>query len=168
VSQTKLEQLEGTTRATIEVVARVTAVTSTYSRFVHIGAGDEGGRFTLAANTLGSVAFRFVGGALGWSVADLSASDRVVLHVVLNTEAAASERLVLYVDGVAQPHPGWTVAQGAQILLSTNRQLALGNRADGGRSFEGTLYYAAIYTAPLSASVIARHAQILSVDDDAP
>jgi hypothetical protein len=170
VPGTKLEQLEGRTAATIEVVATVQNVTDWHSRFMHIGAGIEGGRFSLTATHLTTVSFRWHGETtFSWAVDDLSQHDRVVLHAVLNTDAAdPAERLILYVNGQPQPPPGWVVNQGAAITLSSNRRFAIGNRDTGGRSFEGTLFYVALYTRALTPGAVARHAQILGLDDDAP
>jgi hypothetical protein len=170
VMGTKLEQLEGATAGTIEVVVNVEAVSPNYSRFVHIGAGSEGGQFSLATNDVTNLSFRWhMETVLPWTVADMGARGRLVVHMVLNTqEAAGEDRLVLYINGEREPLPGtWAPPTGA-INLSTNRDFALGNRANGGRSFAGALYYAAVYTVALPESVIERHAQILLVDDDAP
>lgn len=172
IAGTKIAQLDAQTTATIEVVARVEAAVTEPSRFIHVGSGSEGGRFTLSTSSLNRVVFVWQGEtSCAWNdLPDLGPDDRVVLHAVLDTSAAPEERLTLYVDGDPAPPPACTVPvfEGQAIALSGTESFNLGNRANGNRSFQGMLYYAAVYTAPLSPEQVDEHATILLDSDDSP
>jgi hypothetical protein len=172
VDGSKVTALEGSSTGTIEVVLSLSAVTSNWSRISHIGSSDEVGRFTLLsgeANTL--MAWWNTNDQLGaWNIG-LTGLGRVVVHVVLDTnQVTPADRARLYLDGVVQADISGATppALGAGIELATGRHYVLGNREVGGRTFMGTLYYAALYTSALDASTVQHHAEILSAADDGP
>jgi hypothetical protein len=103
---------------------------------------------------------------------------RVVLREAAGTRATGGRQAgrvvepegpqILYVNGQPQPPPIWQLAPGAGIPVAGDAQFAIGNRDIGGRSFEGTLLYVALYARALTPDEVARHAQILALDDDSP
>lgn len=96
-------------------------------------------------------------------------SQRMVLHLVLDTTILIdSERVKLYKNG--SPVAGATGNfpwLGKQILLLNGEHYILGNRSNGGKPFNGTLFYAAMYSDALTASEIKTNADLLLIDDDA-
>ncbi|WAS93188.1 hypothetical protein [Nannocystis punicea] len=179
-ADTKLQSgLQNRTAATIEIVVEVDAVTDLGSRLTHIGRGIEPGHFTLRSSKIDRLEFYWKGDVLAgvWPV-DWNGLGRAVVHVVVDTgQPEPIHRIRLYIDGVV-------VADGTDIALvppNQNEAIAiptdpniplhftLGNRGvDVDRSFQGTLYYAAIYAAALSETQLAANADILAGLDDAP
>lgn len=179
VADTKLLQLAGRQQATIEVVVDIEALGTTQSRLTHIGAGSDPGDFTLQAqieNDTERVQFVWQGHTVvaDWRL-DLTGSDRQVLHLVLDGRREGRDRASLYIDGVWQqptPSVGTPVGDEESITFSEDSTaetyFALGNRGSGGRSFQGTLFYAAIYLSALDEQQVLSNAVELSNDDDRP
>ncbi|MFZ6185867.1 hypothetical protein [Nannocystis pusilla] len=180
VADTKVQTaLQNRTAATLELVVDIDAVTLLGSRLVHVGRSFEMGHFTLRSSALDRLEFYWKGNNLAgvWPV-DWAGLGRVVVHVVLDTgQPEPIHRVRLYVDGAAVAdgmditlvHPN----QNEAIAIPTDPNIplyfALGNRgADGDRSFQGTLYYAAIYATALSETQLQQNAEILAGSDDAP
>jgi hypothetical protein len=174
IGGTKVYDLDGSTTGTIEVVLTLFEASVNGSRIVHIGTDDEKGRFTLLSDAPDAVAFYWqpsdamthvVAGV--WPV-DFPSMGRVVLHVVLDTNRPdEAERLRLFVDGaLVDPVGGIPPASGEVIDFVLQNRLALGNRANGGRSFQGTLFYTAIYQSALPPEDIAANVAVLLGTDD--
>jgi hypothetical protein len=175
VRDTKVEDaLAGQTEATIEIVADVRDGMPDFSaRIFMIGHGVADARLAfLVSHNPPRPYFRWRGSqdAAYWEV-DFAATGRAVFHVVLETTAAqADDRLRLYVDGVratvADDEVSWPEHEEA-INFAESSTLVLGNRVPGTgmRSFEGTLYYAALYAAALDEAQIAHHVSVLGHDD---
>ncbi len=157
------------TQGTMEVVAQFLAVTPSGSRIFSIGAGTEGGRFTLSSNTVDRVQFRWLNdNVIGDWPLSFGSSGRCVIHVVIDTtEVDAARRARLYVNGTAvQENTAMAPMQYATIDIGFDRHLYLGNRDGAIRSFGGSLYYAALYSRPLADNEIASHVSHLIIDDD--
>lgn len=180
VAGTKVQTgLQNRTAATLELVVEVDAVTVFGSRLLHVGRSLEQGHFTLRSTDIDRLEFHWKGLTLAgvWPV-DWAGLGRVVVHVVLDTgQPDPIHRVRLYIDGAAVAdgtdigllHPN----QNEAIAIPTDPNIplyfALGNRgADGDRSFQGTLYYAAIYASALSETQLQQNADILAGTDDAP
>jgi len=160
--------LEGSQFATIELVIQLEAVDSLSSRIFHIGTGSELGAFSLASQDVTEVRFNLNDNHyVSWSY-DVLSAERRVLHTVFDTSLAdANDRVKLFVNGAPAtstsadpPTPNET------IKLGTGRDFVLGNREIGGRSFQGTLFYAALYQRALSVDEVLNHAAVLLGMDD--
>ena len=177
---TKVEaELDGSTTGTIECVFELLDATPTSSRISHIGSNRHPGRFTMFSDGPTSLGFDWddqAGLAMDtveeWTV-DHLALGRIVAHIVLDTTLAEpSDRVRLYVNGVDQgagdiiENP---MAQGAETeIIAPTDSYAIGNRATGMRSIEGTIYYCAMYSSALSPEEIQQNTAVLMADDDAP
>lgn len=174
IGGTKVYDLDGSTTGTIEVVLTLFEASVNGSRIVHVGTDDEEGRFTLLSDAPDVVSFYWqpsgamteVVGAT-WPV-DFPSRGRVVLHAVLDTNRPdEAERLRLFIDGaLVDPVGGTPPASGEVIDFELQNRLALGNRANGGRSFQGTLFYTAIYQSALLEEDIAANVAVLLGTDD--
>jgi hypothetical protein len=164
--------LTGTTSATVEIVADIQDMND-FNRLFHVGTGTENGRFAVMGCSGG-------GGALclywhgadiaGAWVFDVTLAGRAVYHFVLDTlEALPADRVRAYVDGTLIPgDPGLVVSPGDTLTVGAGAQLVLGNRVTGGRSPQGTLFYAAMYGKALTQAEIEQNVAVLLADDDAP
>jgi hypothetical protein len=164
------QQLHGSSTGTIEVVADVDAVSTYYSRLSHIGAGSEGGVFSLRMPAMSRFVFNLNESHRGWWEVDIAGLDRFVAHVVLDTTASDGvDRAKLYINGALVPRlAGYAPPQNELIDVGTGRHYVLGNRETGERTFAGTLYYGAMYSAALTEAEVLHNALVLSVDDDTP
>lgn len=170
VDGTKLATLNGTHAATLEAVVHLKSATDLGARIVHVGASTS--FFSLESNGVTHLKLDYNdvdGLGIGtWTVADLDAAGRVVIHGVVDTdEAAPSDRVRLYIDGVLQS--GGTLAppnQGDAIALPPGQSLVLGNRLPAERSMGGNLYYAALYLTALTQSQIDQNVSALLTSDD--
>ncbi len=185
VAGTKVFDLDGSTVGTIEVVADIDQVTYLGTRLAHIGGGVDSG-LTMASS------FSWVRGEpevadatrveirTGYSdrvvtsyfQVNLFRLGRVVLHAVVDTSASAVEdRTRLYLNGVRIPLDSFNdaiePAQGAPLVLEPQSSLGVGNRAIGGRSPEGAIFYAAYYGRALSEEELEHNAGLLQIQDDA-
>jgi hypothetical protein len=93
------------------------------------------------------------------------------MHLVLDTtQTDRDDRSELYLDGVLIEKSTTTgPPQNVTIDLQTGRHFVLGNREVGDqsdRSFEGELYYAALYDVPLDEQTIDQHVGVLLASDD--
>ena len=169
-TNTKIQAaLTGSGTATMELVIDVDSAGGSEARLSHIGAGTEEGLFTLGWDN--SNVQYWMNGVYNvgrWNVS-LNTAGRVVLHLVVEIlQGEMTQRTRLYVDGV------WITPNSATTFPGTNtpfmspagRHYVLGNRDVGGRSFQGTLYYAAMYAGALSQADISQNASELLVNDD--
>ncbi len=169
VTDTKIQSaLTDAGAVTIEVVVDVDSVVNT-ARISHIGQDTDDGHFTLAWD--GTDAQYWQNGAYNtgrWNVS-LNMMGRVVVHLVMDIlQEEMTQRTRLYVDGSlvtpndAPMFPGTNTP----LLSPSGKHYVLGNWEAGGRSFQGTLYYAAMYGSALSQSEISQNAAELLVNDD--
>ena len=165
-----MDALQGSTTGTIEVIADVQDVSIDSSRLCHFGLGDEGGEFTIAAATLDRLIFRTAIGTptARWSV-DLT-GGRTHYTIVWDTDnEVADDRARLYVNGeFVAPDVLASIPSGAGLSFTPGGSFVLGNRAIGARSFEGVLFYAALYETALTQAEIQHNASILQTSDDTP
>lgn len=162
--------LHGSTTGTIEIVVDVLSVSGSTSRLSHIGLDSEGGRFTLSTHIAGRLFVTINGGGAGAFPVYLPTTGRVVLHAVLDTAVAEpADRAKVYVNGARLPQMGTSFAgQNELIDLTSSPHYAIGNRHIGGRTIEGGIYYAALYSVPLTDEEIFDAAGVLLLNDDAP
>lgn len=173
--------LDGSKVATIELVLKVTAVNGAGSYLFSIAAVnglDIDDSFSLRATSTSALQFLWnaSGGgdppsAVAGAWQNLDLSTRQVVHMVLDTTSAtAAARVQLYVNGMgATPDAFTPPAQNKTIeLTAAVDALTLGNDPDGGKSFAGVLYYAALYNKALTAAEIVNNTTILTAGDDGP
>ncbi|MGK3987833.1 hypothetical protein WME99_32630 [Sorangium sp. So ce136] len=171
--------LDGSGTGTVEAVLRIADVVVDGSRIIHIGSGQESGRFTLRSEHLGQLELWWNGNYCGGAW-DAQLPERGVVHAVLDTtvQEPAEDRVRLYIDGVPAPRSnpvlGYCAMHArvppvdATLDLAEARHLVLGNREIGGRTFSGALYYAALYAKALTPAEIERNAAALLASDDRP
>lgn len=169
--------------ATIELVLKVASVNASGSYLLSIAglnAGAVEDSFSLRATSTSTLQFLWNpnGGGAGdgpstiagaWQSLDLS--TRKVVHMVLDTTGATADaRVQLYVNGQGATLGTFTppVQNKTIELTAASDALTLGNDPDGGRSFQGVLYYAALYNMALTAGEIANNTDVLTVADDGP
>jgi hypothetical protein len=178
IAGTKILDLNGATRGTIEAVARLDEASPSGSRLVHIGV-DASWHFSLGveSDTVIGPPIRTVFGvttATGnyYTGTDIDVSvGRMVFHAVLDTtRAQAEERMRVYINGTPMTALATSSypAQGEMIALSGTEAVALGNRLINGRSIHGTLFYGAYYLVALDEAQIAQNASVLLANDDGP
>ena len=170
VDNTKYEvPLEGT-EATIEVVVQIDQPSATAgepSELLWIGTGGNSGKLALSAGNVGYRLFHNDSMKSAWSVP--MGIRQVVTLVVDTTEPAAQNRAKLYIDGILVPSTsGDPPGENAQVSVPNNASFLLGNKLQEANTFEGTLFYAAIYNAALSEVEVLDNAAVLLVDDDTP
>lgn len=170
--------LSGSQTGTLEVVLEVSGVHMSNSRFIHIGTGDESGRFSLSAGSLDEVNFFWRSSSIfptdylagHWPVT-FTPGERIVLHAVLDSgQAAEIDRARLYRNGVLvtgndTKNP---VQIGQTLSFVDSDAFVLGNREIGVRTFDGTLFYAAVYQSALTSAEVINNASVLLASDDTP
>lgn len=170
VDGTALAGLSTQTSATIEAVVQLQAVIASGSRIVHIGSADEGGRFTLAADDLDELHYRNYTAEYGNWPFDFDMRNRAVVHLVIDTtQPLESDRVRLFVNGVGvEAQAGGSLPPLNEEFQVGGRDFAIGNRANGSRSAQGMIFYAATYGCALTDAEVANNAAILFADDDTP
>jgi hypothetical protein len=179
ITGTKIEQLNGSKTGTIEVVVEIDDVSVNQSPISWIGVGTGPGRFSLTASTSVLARFDLYGSghlvntfAGAWAI-NFATLNRCVLHVVLDTALAdEGERVKLYVSGTPEMSFGTShipPIQDETIALGSSAYV-LGNidYSNPGRSFQGTLFYAALYSEALTVNEIRNNAAVLQANDDTP
>lgn len=155
------------TELTLEIVVDVTSVTGLLSRVFWIGAGQQPGRVAIAGNTTNQL--QFIEADAVRSTFPFTFGGRRVLHAVYDSDAADPDKIVVYVDGaVVTPTTTNPPGAGKLVGVGTGASLYLGNRGGSdGRSFSGTLFYAALYDVAFTAARASAHATSLGASDDA-
>jgi hypothetical protein len=172
--QTKLSNIVGSTTMTIEVVLRIDAAWA-LSRIVTLERTGGGINLAFGARqTTGGLHYEIYRQGSSWAQWPASAS-RAVVHVIIDTELAPSDRLRGFVDGVAvaptllgPPPSGHTFGLNGDTALSLGNCFPLASGGPEDRAIGGTLYYAAIYAGALSDEQVAHNAAILMASDDSP
>ena len=170
------DALEGTQTATIEFVADLTAGNSGGGRIFGVnGRAGQNGECIMRFNTSsgGGLTPMWDDIARGlWIIG--ASSGRRVYHLVFDTtQATASNRVLIYVNGSVQAatSAGTTITQNSTLSLGSNLDLTMFNRENSGsydRSIGGTIFYAAIYSSALSSTNVADNYAVLTADDDTP
>ena len=159
---------EGGTTATLEAVASI-ADAGNASRLIHIGNGSERGFLTLAVTDDGLFFFYDGTEASEWPTPTGGLNQRAVITLVIDTtQNVETERLKLYIDGVRLLGPDQAPDQNFSLDIPFGRSLTLGNRSGGGASFQGELFYAAIYNVALTDEEVLDNVQALLSSDDGP
>ncbi|MCH7935051.1 MAG: hypothetical protein IIC36_13745, partial [Gemmatimonadetes bacterium] len=169
VDGTKLQTtLDGATATTIELVLRVDAVATTNSRLFHIGSGSESGDLTLSSPNASTLYFYMSGENIRGQWDPGFDGTRAVYHLVYNsTESVAGNRVRLYKNGVLVTKTGGTDPPLNQTISIPNGQyFAIANRETCCRSFDGDIYYAAIYDGALTAGEVSTNYTALLANDD--
>lgn len=165
------DALNQATSATIELVVDVSNPRGD-SRLFHVGIDDNRGRISLQAEDDGSLNLIINNDERAdWNI-DLQMEGRVVVHLVFDsTQLVEADRAKLYLDGVLIPvNQVQNLNQNDAIDVPDQGDVifVLGNRDAGQRGYIGVMYYAALYSAAMSALDVAEHASILLDDDDTP
>jgi hypothetical protein len=168
-----LTALHGSTVGTIEVVVAFTAsgADGACARMSTIATPSVAGSFTLCAPSITRAEFgidtSYRGGE--WEV-DFIGRGRLVLHAVLDTaQTDENLRARLFLDGAEVPRISGTAPQPSQQLnLGIGSSYVIGNRPEGGRTPNGRVYYAAMYSVALTPAQILQNTSVLISHDDAP
>ena len=170
VDQTKIAMmLQGGTAMSYELVADIEAVSSSYSRLLHIGAGSDH-RLSFETNDTTFLQLQLDNHPNGDKAAVyLPDLGRAEYHAVLDsTQPEPIDRVQFYANGSPLQTLEHVLPLGAQMDLGLGSTFVIGNREIGERSIEGTIYYAALYNVALSPSDVIQNAALLLIDDDTP
>ncbi|WP_050434036.1 LamG-like jellyroll fold domain-containing protein [Chondromyces crocatus] len=172
VGTTKVvDQLQGAKQLTLEVVLSIASGSvSGASAITYLGTGGDFGQLDLRFLPPQNLRFYWNNQlAASW---EPLVHERCVLHVVVDLDAVPADRIKLYRNGAhvsASTNGSPTVPDSDSTLILPNNQLyAIGNRGSGARSFQGLLYYSALYATNLSPEEVALNASLLLLDDDGP
>lgn len=159
---------DGAQTITYEAVALVEQSTDSGGRIIHFGTDVSSGVVALQTTSGSELAVAVQGAVVRVYQYPFAIHGRSVLHAVVDLSAPEAERVLLYANGSPlAPHYAAPIAALELSTVTTDR-LWLGNRDQEGRSFAGTLGYAAIYERALDEDTIADHARILLENDDQP
>jgi hypothetical protein len=164
---TKLEtELTAIQQATFEVMVAVTAVSTSASRYLNVGTPDLPSDISIGSPALDEVEVRW--GELTCRFKASLTGARQLLHVVVDTpHADPLQRVRVYQDGVPLVRLNDAApAQGEGLPLLPTSMIVLGNRTNGGRTFRGSLQYAAIYTVAFGDVEIQQNRSVLLESDD--
>lgn len=173
IAKSELMNLAGAGQLTIEVVLTLQAGLPMTSRIFHVGEGGQRGLVSLGTTGPQELVFSWNNNIVReWEFQDTESWEHRVVHLVVDTSAPSQvDRVTLFVDGIAiQSSSSEPVGAADTVVPFTNINntiLALGNR-DQERSFEGILYYAAMYGRALTDDEIANNVEVLLDDDDSP
>ena len=169
VDGTKLQTtLNGATAATIELVLKMDALNASQSRIFHIGDGSESGYLTLSSPDANTLFFYTLGTTLRGQWDPGFDGTRAVFHLVYDSsEPTAGDRVRLYKNGTLLTSTGGTAPPlNETISIPNGKYFAIANREIGVRSFDGAIYYAALYDGALTASEVStKQAALLVLDD---
>lgn len=158
--------LSGSGATTLEAVADVQSIATWSARCFDLGLIGDNEELGLRFTDTGEIRLRWKNGGAGvWP----RPAGRHVIQVVIDTSQAVSDdRARLYVDGSLQTPGGTPPGAGETLAFPSGSGFCVGNRCSGGRSYGGTLSYAAIYSEALTEAEVIGNAQILLDDDDTP
>lgn len=167
-----LTNLHGQNQMTLELVVQVDAISASNGRVFVIN-NTAGGipRFGVAGTAVGSLYAYYNGTASEYFA--LPTSSVYVVHIVYDlTAATADDRCKVYLDGTLADSIGNAfTTQNQTLSIASGEQLIAFNRQNSGsydRSFNGALFYAAIYTGAFDATRVDDHYDVLTADDDEP
>ena len=164
--------LDGSKVCTFEIVIRVDSFISDTRIFGINDRVGSTGKLILRAGSATTWRFAINDGSAITSI-DWSLTTRSVLHIVVDTaEATEGDRIKIYQDNVLDITGQYSIAQNTTFSLSAgSSDLIAFNRENSGSfdaSFDGELFYAAIYDGVLSSGDRTTNFNILTSDDDAP
>lgn len=181
------DAFQGVQKATIEIVIVLDAATNAVSRIFGISdrvSGTDGilmfeydADATKTASTGGPGAFTISwGGVRVRNREKIEPVSRRVMHVVIDTtQADNANRVRFYTDGALDTTDMGamltTVVQNSTLSIPSGSGLVAMNRGHTttwDRSFDGILFYAALYNVALNDAAIAQNATTLLADDDTP
>ena len=169
VNGTKIQTtLDGATAATLEIVVAIDALNSNWSRLIHIGDGSESGYLTLSSPNTGQLDFNSHGATLRGTWNPGFDGTRAVFHLVYDSsEPTAGDRVRLYKNGTLLTRTAGTDPTLNETLSVPNgKYFPIANREVCCRSFDGAIYYAAVYDGALSASeASSKSTALLALDD---
>lgn len=162
--------LHTSTTATVEMVLAFTDVSGSNSRLFYLGQGSDTGRLTVSTPSVYFLRFTVNEDRVASSFFDSTPAGRFVLHAVYDTaQATPEERARFYVNGGRLQSFGTTPPDlNDAISIPADQDIAIGNRESGGRSINGTIYYAAVYSDALTDDDILQNALLLLENDDTP
>jgi hypothetical protein len=165
-----ITRLQTSKVATTELVLEILDVTSSNSRLLFTGLDANTGRLTMATSATQYLTFYVNDTRAAASFLDVESMGRMTLHAVFDsTQTAPEDRARIYINGGPLPSFDITVPALDDVLdLQTGRHFAIGNREIGGRSIEGTIFYAAIYDEALTDAQVLQNAVLLLENDDTP
>lgn len=152
---------------TLEIVTELRGNGAGENRFISVANGTSTyGSVALITSDLVSLRLHLGTSTVYWAVP--FAQGRVILHCVVDTnQTAPTDRAKLYINGAPATRTGGTSpAQFYDPPILLTDYLAIGNVEGAGRSPDGDIFYAAIYTAALSPEQVAHNAQRLAASDD--
>jgi len=154
---------------TYEVVADVQGMSTSGSRLLHIGE-ESGHALSLETDAATRMQFSLNEHYVGGVPVDLKSLGRAVFHSVVDTtQTEPADRVRIYVNGGRLPSVQGTPPDlDAAIDLGIGKHFVIGNREIGERTIEGTIFYAAVYSGPLTDEQIVQNVALLLVDDDTP
>jgi hypothetical protein len=170
IDNTKLKTaLKDSQTGTIEVVTAIDAV-ATYSRISYIGQ-DSFDIFSLNSGDADHFLLNRPGvdNWVTFSSPNYKDLKRMTMHLVLDTSREVpAERATLYINGeLVTGAAGVFPDKNEKLTIPQAQYYVLGNMHTGDRSFKGTLYYAAMYSAALTGAEAKMNAALLLLDDDA-
>lgn len=157
------DALAGTAVVTFELVLDVQTGNASTARVLAIN--DRVGGSPVLGVAATNTSFRFYWNGAAMNDIGLT-TGRHVLHFVIDT-TLGSNQYKLYIDGTNTNNNSTS----GTLTIGSNVDLIAFNRESSGsfdRSYDGVLYYAAIYDAALSDTEISDNYDILTLDDDAP
>ena len=169
VDGTKIQTtLNGATAASIEVVLAIDALSTSSIRIFHIGDASDSGYFTLSSPNATTLYFYSLGTTLRGQWNPGFDGTRAVFHLVYDSsEPTAGDRVRLYKNGTLLTSTGGTAPPLNETLSIPNgKYFAIANRELCCRSFDGAIYYAAVYDGALTAAEASTKATALLVLDD--
>ena len=166
-----LTSLHGQNQMTVEVVVRVDSISASNGRvFVINDTAGGNPRLGMTGTALSSMAAYYNGvGSEGFT---LTSATKYVIHLVYDlTQATDDPRCKVYVNGTfnADIGAGVFTTQNQTLSIADAQELIAFNRQSSGsydRSFDGALFYAAIYTGAFDATRVSDHYDVLIADDD--
>lgn len=157
------------TRVTIEVVVQIANAGQAGSESQIAGLRGGNPDFMLTALNATDLRFFRPFGSNGATWSNVNQQQRMVLHLVYNSNAVAEERIQLYKNGTLVPKTASSPPQPGQAVgLGGSDKLIFGNAPNQDRSIQGTIFYVAYYNAAFDANEVANNASRLIVDDDGP
>ena len=129
--------------------------------------GTDGMVYGVTLRTSGSLELYFNRLLAGSWQTSLVGGSRAVVHVVVNSELVEpAQQLRVLIDGVAAAPLMVLIQSDARASGGADEHFVLGNSNGDNNSFDGRLFYAAVYTAALDQSEISQNTARLSASDD--
>jgi hypothetical protein len=167
-----LSNINGSTVATLEVVATLTEANSSGSRIFGINnTAGAGGSFILRVH--GVTDWQFGLNNVTRRSWNGGSNTRDVWHIVFDSsQSNEADRGKIYRNGsLVSATTVNSIPQGTTISTAAGENVIAFNRENAGsfaRSWKGTLFYAALYSVAFSSSRVADHYGVLTADDDEP